>query len=258
MDDSQMMQLLYKIFDPTLPRLGPGDNRSTRKALETVYTTRQAESASPIRTILDIGCGNGSSTIQLAQGIDVPILAVDNHQPFLDELMRRATAAGVAAKIQTRCEDMHNLGSADGRFDLIWSEGAIYNMGFGPGLEMCRNLLVTDGQIALTELTWLKPGAPTACKQFFAAEYPAMVDTAANLSVIESTGYRVIRNFILPQTAWLENYYAPLENRLPSLQVEYSGDPAMLKMIDRIHTEIEMYRKYAEWYGYVFYVMHKA
>jgi len=92
MDQQEDMQVFYEIFDASLPRLGPGDDASTRRALSTLLSARprggDVASAARLR-VLDIGCGTGAPTIQLAKLIDGTILAVDNHQPFLDELQRR-------------------------------------------------------------------------------------------------------------------------------------------------------------------------
>ena len=69
MDEQEQMQFFYEIFDASLPRLGPGDDASTRKALDMLLTTRPQRKDAKLR-ILDIGCGNGAQTIQLAKYAD--------------------------------------------------------------------------------------------------------------------------------------------------------------------------------------------
>ena len=123
MDQQEQMEFFYKIFDASLPRLGPGDDASTTKALKKLYSTkpqRKGNSGSSKLKVLDIGCGNGPQTIQLAKHLDCEILAVDNHQPYLDELNRRAEAAGLSKQITTCLKDMSDLTQDDGLFDLIW------------------------------------------------------------------------------------------------------------------------------------------
>ena len=225
MNDNEQMGFLYELFDTSLPRLGPGDDRSTRKALDMLLSERSKRVDEPgtgkLR-ILDIGCGNGAQTIQLAKHIDGTILAVDNHQPYLNELQRRAEAEGVSDKIQPSLKDMCDLGLPEGSFDLVWSEGALYVMGSREGLVICHFLLVPDGFLAASELCWLRPDPPTECQQFFANEYPAMVDIVTNLSIIESSGYKVVGHFTLPESAWWESYYHPLEDRLQSFRKKYA------------------------------------
>ena len=123
----------------------------------------RADGAGPLR-ILEIGCGNGAATIPLARHTGESILAMDNHQPFLDELQRRAATTGVAAQIQVSLRDMHTLGQDDGVFDLIWSEGALFIMGFRKGLTAWHALLTPGGGLAVSELAWLRSDPPAECR----------------------------------------------------------------------------------------------
>jgi SAM-dependent methyltransferase len=261
MDHNEQMEFFYELFDATLPRLGPGDDFSTKKALDELLSARSQRMDAPgsgkLR-ILDIGCGNGAQTIQLAKYIDGTILAVDNHQPFLDELQRRAEAEGVSQKIQIFLRDMRDLGLDEVSFDLIWSEGALFILGFREGLAVCHSLLAPEGLLAVSELSWLRPDPPTECQQFFANEYPAMTDIDTNLATIKSCGYEVLGHFTLPESAWWESYYSPLEGRVQSFRKKFATDPERIEMIDSVHEEIEQYRRYSSFYGNVFYLMQRC
>ena len=177
LDPRETDVFFHEIFDPSLPRLGPGDEASTLRALRTLYPAapRQTRGNLPSKLrVLDIGCGNGAQTLVLAEHLDGEILAVDNHQPYLDELDRRARAAGIAEKIRTRRMDMRDLANDQGPYDLIWSEGALFVMGFREGLKVCHRLLGPGGSLAVSELCWLTPDPPAECREFFAAAYPAI------------------------------------------------------------------------------------
>jgi ubiquinone/menaquinone biosynthesis C-methylase UbiE len=258
MDPSEQTEFFYEMFDASLPRLGPGDDASTKRALDSLLGAglSRGKASTAVRwRILDIGCGNGAQTILLAKHTSGMILALDNHQPFLDELQRRAEAAGVRTRIRLSLRDMRTLTAEDGPFDLIWSEGALFVMGFRKGLTTCRSLLMRGGGLAVSELCWLKSNPPAECREFFAGAYPAMADVHANLAVMRACGYEVVDHFTQPESAWWEPYYLPLQSRLCLLRDKYAGDSEKLSMMESVRKEIDIYRSYSAYYGNVFYVM---
>lgn len=259
MNEQEQMQFFYEIFDYSLPRQGPGNTESTLKALDllsTIDPRLKKENDSEIN-VLDIGCGTGTQTILLAKNLNGKITATDNHQPFLDELERRAKDAGVQDKITVLQKDMKGLSTDDGMYDLIWSEGAIFIVGFREGLTQFKNLLKPGGLMAISDIAWFKTDPPVECTEFFAAECSFMVDTESNLKIAEECGYELIDHFRLPESGWLLDYYAPLEKRLQLLRDKYFDDPEKIVMINTIAKEIEIYRKYSEYYGYDFYLVQK-
>jgi ubiquinone/menaquinone biosynthesis C-methylase UbiE len=111
-------------------RQGPGGDAETERALNLAMVDRNAA-----LKIADIGCGTGASTLLLAQLLRKShITAVDFLQDFLDVLNKKAESAGVADRISTLARSMDDLPFADEELDVIWSEGAIYNIGFEKGV----------------------------------------------------------------------------------------------------------------------------
>ena len=252
----QRPPFFYEIFDPSLPRLGPGDNASTMRALDTLLSVRKETTDSPALRILDIGCGNGTPTIQLAKHPMGTIVAVDNHQPFLDELRRRAEAEGVSERIRPCLGDMRALEMKEAAFDLIWSEGALSIMGFREGLTAWYPLLAPGGLMAVSDLTWFTDDAPAECQEYWSSQCP-MFRAEENLAIIRECGYAVIGHFALPTSAWWDEYYLPLEERLRLLRPQHAADPDKLELIESIQLEIEIHRKYSDYYGYTFYLMQR-
>lgn len=244
------MDLFFEVHRD-LPREGPGDDASTTRALGLC-----GELPSHPR-VLDIGCGPGMQTLQLARLIPARIFALDNHQPFLDDLTRRAGSATLRGRIQPLRASMFDLPFASERFDLIWSEGAIYIAGFENGLRAGMGLLKPGGYAAVTELTWIKADPPAEIAGFWGEFYPAMNGLEENRRIVRDLGFREVATFVLPESAWMEPYYGPLEQRLAILRQKYAGQPAALAFFNDHQKEVDMYRKYSAWYGYVFYVMQK-
>ena len=184
-------------------------------------------------------------------------MAIDTHQPFLDELKRRAERDQVASSIRARNISMFALDCAEESLDLIWSEGAIYIMGFREGLEAWRRFLKPGGALAVTEISWLTKTPPEVPRRFWEAAYPALQHIDDNIATLQAAGYRAIDHFVLPTSAWWDDYYTPIEHRLETLRQRYHDNPEALAVLDQEQQEIDLYRDYASCYGYVFYIMVK-
>jgi cyclopropane fatty-acyl-phospholipid synthase-like methyltransferase len=245
------MSIFFEIHKD-LPREGPGDNVNTRRAFEMI-TGLPANPA-----ILDIGCGPGMQTIELAQISDGKITAIDNHQPFLDTLNVSITKEGLSDRIQTMNKSMIDMDFEESSFDLIWSEGAIFIIGFEQGLQQWRRFLKPHGFMAITDCCWLKDNPPVEVKEFWDKYDPEMLDNEQKRSIIRKSGYSEVGHFILPESAWWQGYYNPVLKRIEILKQEYAGDSDAQDELDMTLEEVEMYRKYAEYYGYVFYIMQKT
>lgn len=249
--DPEVEKIFFEIHSDN-PREGPGDFDSTRKAFQLMTNLPQR----PL--ILDVGCGPGKQTLDLAEICDGDITAVDLYQPFVDRVNRQAGEKGLADRVRAVRGDMTKLDFEPSRFDVIWSEGAVYNMGFENGLKSWRPLLKEGGYVAVTELSWFKPGAPEELKVFWAEGYPGMRDIETNVKSVEASGYALVDQFPLPDRAWWDDYYDSIASRLDGLKAKYQGNETAADLFASEETEMEIHRKYAEYYGYAFYVMRKA
>jgi ubiquinone/menaquinone biosynthesis C-methylase UbiE len=242
------MELFFEIHRD-LPREGPGDFVSTRRAFTLLSELPQKPQ------ILDIGCGPGMQTLHLAQLTDGEISAVDKYQPYLEQLILRARDHRVAGRIHVVNADMKLLPFEETSFDVIWSEGSAYLLGFEKALRTWRPLLKPNGFLAVTELSWLQSQLPEQLRSFWESEYPAITGVNENIAICGNSGYTVLGHFVLPEVAWWDHYYYPLKERLQLLRQKYESDPERMDYIKVEEYEIELYGAYSDFYGYVFYVM---
>ena len=243
--DSQMA-LMFSFYEG-LKRKGPGSDESTCKALSML----SGLPATP--RIIDFGCGAGTASIALAKAISCRLTAVDIHQPFLEEVETNAAREGLANRITTLQADMADPPFPDGSFDLVWSEGAIYIIGFEEGLKRWRRLLRSGGFVAVTEITWLCDAPPQKVVDFWEPEYAAMTNIDENLKRLCSAGFEPVGHFVLPSEAW-ENYYGPLEQHLVAYRSKHSENVEAQLLSDATQKEIDVWKECGSSYGYVFYL----
>ncbi|MEQ8848915.1 class I SAM-dependent methyltransferase [Botrimarina sp.] len=247
-------RLLAVFFDVQrgLPRQGPGSERSTLEALALCSQLP----ADP--DVLDVGCGPGGQTMTLARACGGRIVAVDTCDEYLDELRERAQRAGVAGRIDALNADMAALAFPVGSFDLVWCEAAAYVMGVAAALAAWRPLLRDRGYLAFSELVWLTNDPPPAAAEFWRAGYPAMTTVRGVLREVRESGYEPLGGFTLPDSDWWSDYYGPLQAKLPVLREKYAGDEQALGVVAATEAEIEVRRRYADAYGYRFFVARRA
>lgn len=137
---------------------------------------------------------------------------MDNYQPFLDSLLKQAAKEGLDKKIIIKNQSMLEMDFSDNMFDIIWSEGALYQMGFQNGLKKSHQLLKNKGYLAVTEGVMLQPNAPAAAKQFW-EEYPDVKDVKSNVALIQQENFELLAHFTLPRSSWIDQYYSPLEKK---------------------------------------------
>lgn len=241
--------LLVELHDG-LRRLGPGSTECTLKALAL------CRELPPAPEVLDVGCATGAQTLVLASATDGGIFATDLIGAFLSQLRERASDTGLGPRIRTVAADMSRLPFGDGSFDLIWSEGAAYSMGFDNALSQWRPLAKPGGYLVLSELSWFRPDSPAELRDFWKDNYPAMRDVEANLSAARQAGWKCVGHFHLPAEAWAE-YYGPLRQRLLAFRRSYADDPEARALADLIEREMLLMERYRDNCGYEVFVLRR-
>jgi ubiquinone/menaquinone biosynthesis C-methylase UbiE len=250
MSTDEFWKYFYEIYE-SMPRQGPGDRECAERAL------RLLPPLTPSQRILDIGCGSGAQTIDLAQVTEARIVAVDKHPAFVAQLARRATERGFEDRITAQVGDMNALQFPDGSFDVIWCEGAIFVIGFARGLSAWRRLLAPGGYIVVSEFCWFHDNPPAELQEMFIDGYADAADVEARREAITENGFRLLDDFVLPDRGWWENYHVPLSNSLERFREAHAGDPDALDVAARSQREIDLFRKHVGVYGYVFFVMQR-
>ena len=234
-----------------LPREGPGSDASTREALRRLPPLPEGA------RVLDVGCGPGAQTLVLARELKTAILAVDIHQPYLDELEESAKERGLDTRIETHALSMDALDFPAESFDLIWSEGAAYIIGVPRALRLWRPLLSPGGFLAFTEATWLTGDPPAEVAEFWQQGYPDIGTVEANRGKAEAEGFEVLDTFVLPAEDWWTEYYTPLQRRMEALRKEQARRPDLAEAIRDTEQEIDMFVRFGDTYGYVFYLLQR-
>lgn len=232
-------------------RQGPGSPEVTLKALGFI------DNLTDQSLIADLGCGTGGQTMVLAQHAPGHITGLDFFPGFIDRFNSNAHGLNLQDRVKGIVGSMDNLPFGEGELDLIWSEGAIYNIGFERGLNEWRKYLKTGGYIAVSESAWFTEERPAEIHDFWMEAYP-QIDTIPNqVALIQKAGYLPVASFILPETCWTEHYFAPLVKAREKFLAKYPGNKTAEELVAMSHHEEELYRKYKGFYGYVFYIAKK-
>jgi len=245
------LQLLIDLHKGAI-RQGPGGDEETEKAIGLACIDRNA----PLK-IADVGCGTGASTLTLARLLNAKITAVDFLQEFLDVLDKRAQREGVSEKVTSLCASMEDLPFQEDEFDVIWSEGAIYNIGFQKGVTDWKRYLKPGGLLIVSEISWTTKTRPLEIQNHWDSEYPEIDVASSKIKVLEENGYSPIGYFVLPEYCWLDNYYEPMRSNFQDFLSRNESSEEALAIVEAERREIELYEKYQAHYSYGVYVARK-
>lgn len=232
----------------SLKRQGPGSPEVTIKALGFI------DNLTNNSLIADLGCGTGGQTTVLAQNAPGQITGLDVFPKFIDILNSNVNELNLSSRIKGIIGSMDNLPFEKDSLDLIWSEGAIYNIGFQRGLNMWREFLKTGGYVAVTEACWFTNERPREIHDFWMEHYPEIDTIPTKVAQLQNAGYMPVAMFALPETCWTKHFYAPQQEAQEKFLEKYEGNKSAENYIAFERYEMGLYYKYKELYGYVFYI----
>jgi len=232
-----------------IERQGPGSPEITLKALSFI------DNLTDNSRIADLGCGTGGQTMTLAQNAPGQITGLDLFPDFINIFNRNAERLNLQDRVKGVVGSMtEELPFAKDSLDLIWSEGAIYNIGFERGLNRWRQYLKTGGYIAVSEATWFTDKRPDEIDDFWMEAYPE-IDTIPNkVAQMQKAGYIPVATFVVPENCWIEHFYAPQPETQERFLSKYAGNKTAEELIKSQRHEERLYHKYKDFYGYVFYI----
>jgi SAM-dependent methyltransferase len=231
-----------------LERQGPGSLEMIVKALSFL------DNLDKISRVLDLGCGTGGQTMTLAQNITGNIIGIDGLPDFIDIFNGNAKKLNLQERVNGIVGSMENLSFQKEEFDLIWSEGAIDNIGFEKGIKYWNGFLKKNGYVAVTCPSWLTDERPAEIEKFWTDAGSELDTIGHNISIMQKSGYNFVATFTLPEKCWTDNYFIPREVEVKVLLEKYTGNKTVETFIENMRYEVELYSKYKQHYGYVFYI----
>jgi ubiquinone/menaquinone biosynthesis C-methylase UbiE len=231
-----------------LERQGPGSSEMIIKALSFL------DNLDKFFRVADLACGTGGQTMVLAQNISGKIIGVDSCSDFINIFNNNAKKLNLQERVNGIVGSMENLSFQKEEFDLIWSEGAIDNIGFEEGLTYWNGFLKKNGYIAVTCPSWFTDERPDEIEKFWVDAGSELDTIGHNILILQKSGYKFIAAFTLPEKCWTDNYFIPREITEKTLMEKYAGNKMVENFIENMKYEVELYSKYKQYYGYVFYI----
>lgn len=235
----------------SMDRQGPGSREATLKALSFIDNIHEKSK------IVDLGCGTGSQTMVLAQNTTCNITAIDLFPGFIDKLNENAQKLNIQNRVKGIIGSMDQLDFQSNELDLIWSEGAIYNIGFEKGLNYWHKFLKKGGYVAVSEASWFTEEQPKEIYDFWNEAYPEINTIPIKIAQMQKAGYTVVASFILPEVCWRENFFEPAISAQKAFLEKYKGNKSVEEFIKYEKHHASLYEKYKDYYGYVFYIGQK-
>jgi SAM-dependent methyltransferase len=242
-------EILRELFEG-IPRHNPQRLLYTRKAFMML-----PKMDSP--RILDIGCGTGEPTMELARLSGGKVFGIEVDQRSLDRLKQKIKTHSLSEHVTILKCSMFDMHFPDESFDILWSEGSISVIGFERGLTEWKRFIKPEGFLVIHEMTWLRPDPPEELYDYWKNRYPGICTIEENIDIISSCHYELVGHFGLPENVWWVDYYHPLERRIEELKKKYEGDSDALSIVESQQHEVELYKEHSQWYGSAFFVLQK-
>jgi len=168
--------------------------------------------------ILDIGCGSGVPTIELAHLSGGDVTGVDIDSDSLKRLKKRAKAAGLTGRVHVVRGSMTSMDFPAASYDILWAEGAANVIGFEQALRDWKR--------------FLRPGG-----------YLVLHDSVENLErtkeEVAVQGYQLLDSFTVTSDVWWKEYFEPLGRAMQQVRRENPRDLKLLAALEQVDREVK-------------------
>lgn len=248
--EGKMEQNLYfnELFTG-LERMCPGGIGTRNKMMKFIPNDSEI-------VILDVGCGQGNSSIALAQRFpQARIIAIDTNQDYIRHLNQQVASLGLAKQVQGLVMSMEDMDFPPEQFDVIWAEGSIYVAGFENALESWKKFLRPGGLLLCNDLCWKENLVSSHYKAKIQAVFGDLDFYRRRGLMARNKGYHLEHEFVQPHSDWLEGYYRPLARRMDEMTEKYPDKEEVKEIISQLQIEIDLFLNYSPFYAYVYFVL---
>jgi len=146
----------------------PGGRHATEELLELA-------ALSPGQRVLDIGCGAGTTAIQMATRFGVKVTAADLSPDMRDRAIANASRAGVTDRLSVEPADICELPYEDGHFDRVVAEAVTMFVDRDRAIAELVRVCRPGGLVLATEFQWRRPPTDEARHAFLGEVCPGML-----------------------------------------------------------------------------------
>ena len=185
--------------------------------------------------ILELGCGSGLVTLELARLTKAKIVGIDIDQTLLEILIKKIQEEGLTKQITIKRMDfLHNRFNNE-EFDIIWEEGVIHIIGFKQSFKECYRVLKPGGYLVIAQ-------AIQAINQ--------------NLNLIKESGFELIQKLKWPEGCWWTDFYKLLEQKISDIREGKEKSDFILN-ISAVEEEINMVKSDPNQFDCAHYILQK-
>jgi SAM-dependent methyltransferase len=161
LDPYQLMGVLGKRV------IHPGGRAST----EELFALARIE---PGQRVLEVGCGVGTTAIEIARRFRARVCAVDLDERMVQATSRNVSAAGLSGELEVARADIQDLPFADEEFDRVVIEAVTMFVDRGRAANECVRVCRRGGRLVDHEFIWRKPPPPEARRVFVGEVCPGI------------------------------------------------------------------------------------